>query len=83
MQRKEWPLEGVIAELSHERVHAKDCQECEENDDTKLDVIRIYLQLKGDLSEEQVERLHQISQLCPVHRTLEGGPEMFTETDLV
>ncbi len=70
-------------ELSHERVHARDCEECEEDDDTMLDVIRIYLVLKGDLSEEQVERLSQISERCPVHRTLKGGPRMFTEVDHV
>ena len=35
----------------------------------------------GDLSEEQVERLSQISERCPVHRTLQGGPRMFTEVD--
>ncbi|MCH9035936.1 MAG: OsmC family protein [Chloroflexi bacterium] len=82
-KRKGWPLDGVTAELSHERVHARDCQECEEDDNTMLDVIRIYLVLKGDLSEEQVERLSQISERCPVHRTLQGGPRMFTEVDHV
>ena len=46
-----------------------------------LDVIHIYLVLKGDLSDEQVERLSQISERCPVHRTLQGGPRMFTEVD--
>lgn len=68
-------------ELSHERVHARDCEECEENDDIMLDVIRLYIVLRGDLSEEQVQRLQEMSQRCPVHRTLEGGPKMFTEVD--
>ena len=48
-----------------------------------LDVIRIYLVVKGDLTEEQVNRLSEISERCPVHRTLQGGPKMFTEVDLI
>ena len=27
--RKEWPLEHVAASLSHEKIHAKDCESCE------------------------------------------------------
>ncbi len=28
-ERKGWPLESVRAELSHDRVHARDCKDCE------------------------------------------------------
>ncbi len=48
-RRKEWPLEGVTVELSHERIHARDCEECEEKKDVMLDVIRHYIVLRGDL----------------------------------
>ncbi len=68
-------------ELSHERMHARDCEDCEEQDDIMLDVIRIYIVLKGDLTEEQVDRLSELSERCPVHRTLQGGPRMLTEVD--
>lgn len=80
-QRRGWPLEGVTVELSHERVHARDCEECEENDDTMLDVVRRYIVVKGDLSEEQRQRLLVISRRCPVHRTLIEGPKIFDEMD--
>ncbi len=30
--RKEWPLEGVVVALNHEKVHLEDCEDCEEED---------------------------------------------------
>ncbi len=80
-RRKGWPLEGVTVELSHERVHARDCEECEEKDDTMLDVIRRHIIVRGDLSEEQRQRLLAIAKRCPVHRTLEAGPKILDEMD--
>jgi putative redox protein len=69
-RRKEWPLDGVYVELSHDRVHARDCEDCEENDDAMIELFRRYILVKGNLDQEQVERLGQIAQRCPVHRTL-------------
>ncbi len=82
-RRKGWPLEGVAVELSHERVHALDCEECEEKEDVMLDVIRRYIVLRGDLDDEQEARMLAIAQRCPVHRTLTGGPEILDEIDVI
>ena len=67
--RKEWPLEAVRVTLRHDRVHAKDCEDCDK-DGGMIDVIDKKLELEGDLSEEQRERLLEIAAKCPVHRTL-------------
>ena len=67
--RKEWPLDAVRVTLRHGRVHAKDCEDCE-RDTGMIDVIDKKLELEGDLSEEQRERLLDIAAKCPVHRTL-------------
>ena len=67
--RKEWPLQAVRVTLRHDRVHAKDCEDCDK-DTGMIDVIEKKLELEGDLSEEQRERLLAISARCPVHRTL-------------
>ena len=82
-QRKEWPLEGVNIELSHERVHAKDCEDCEEDGDAKVELIRRYIVLKGPLSEEQSQRLGELAQRCPVHRTLNATAHIVDEVDTV
>ena len=82
-QRKEWPLEGVYVELSHERVYARDCEECEEDGDAKVELIRRYIVLRGPLSPDQSERLGIIAQRCPVHRTLTATARIVDEVDTV
>ncbi len=67
--RKQWPLESVRVTLQHGRVHAQDCEDCDK-ETGMIDVIEKKLELEGDLSEEQRERLLEISMRCPVHRTL-------------
>ena len=68
-RRKQWPLQGVEVRLRHARVHAQDCADCETKDGM-LDRIERELALEGELSPEQRERLLQIAERCPVHRTL-------------
>lgn len=81
--RKEWDLQAVRVELSHERVHARDCAECEQEGSSRIDLIRRYVVVSGALDDAQAERLLQIAERCPVHRTLEGGPTILTELDVV
>jgi putative redox protein len=77
--RKEWPLENVRVRLRHDRIHARDCADCETKEG-RLDRIRRQIRLEGDLSEEQRERLMEMADRCPVHRTL--GGEIRIETGL-
>jgi putative redox protein len=68
-ERKQWPLRSVEVRLAHSRIHAEDCAEC----DTKqgmLDRIEAEITFIGDLSDEQLHRLMEIANICPVHRTL-------------
>ncbi len=81
--RKEWDLRAVKVELSHERVHARDCAECEDQSKSKIDLIRRYIVVTGALDAAQRKRLLQIAERCPVHRTLDGGPTILTELDVV
>ena len=67
--RKGWALQDVEVQLNHERIYAKDCEDCETSD-VMLDEIRSQIRLEGDLDEIQRKRLLQIARRCPVHRTL-------------
>lgn len=80
--RKKWDLQAVRVELSHERVHARDCEECEDRGSSRIDLIRRFIVVTGTLDDTQRERLLQIAERCPVHRTLEGGPTILTELDV-
>ncbi len=68
-RRKEWPVENIYLELRHNKRHDEDCENCEEKT-SKIDVIEKELIVEGDLSQEQLDRLLDISKKCPVHRTL-------------
>ena len=81
--KRGWALDSVEMQLSHERVHARDCDECDENDNVMVDLIRLHITVAGELDEEQEARLLTIAKRCPVHRTLDGGPTIVTELDVV
>ncbi len=78
-QRKGWDLQNVDVELSHDRVHAKDCKECEETEG-KVERIIVRLKIEGDLDDAQRARIREIAHKCPVHRTLAGSPTILHET---
>jgi putative redox protein len=70
-ERKQWPLKSVNIELSYARVHADDSAACDQ--ELKLvDGIEMKLSFSGELSESQRQRLTEIANRCPVHRTLES-----------
>ena len=73
--RKKMLLEDIEVKLVHERVHAEDCVECNDN----IDRITRSISFKGDLSDEQKASLLVIADKCPVHRTLENNPKIVTE----
>lgn len=68
-RRKQWPLGEVTVRLTHARVHAQDCEDCE-SAEGYLHQIDREIAVTGDLSDEQRKRLGEIADMCPVHRTL-------------
>ncbi|MBA2662432.1 MAG: alpha/beta fold hydrolase [Bradymonadaceae bacterium] len=76
--RKEWPLQGVEVTVEHSRSHNKDCEKMDP-DAPHLDHFRRSLRIEGDLSDEQRQRLVEIADRCPVHRTLESTVHISTE----
>ena len=75
--RKGWPLARVIVRLRHEKVHATDCADCEDKQ-ARLDRIDRYIEVAGELDAAQRDRLLQIAEMCPVHRTLTSRIEIHT-----
>jgi len=67
--RKGWPLERVEVTLRHDRLHARDCEECE-TVAGMIDSIDREIALEGALDDDQRARLLAIADKCPVHRTL-------------
>lgn len=75
---KKIPLKEVKVKLTHDKIHHED-GENSESSKGKIDQIKRIISLQGDLSEEQRKRLIEIADRCPVHKTLEGKPQILTE----
>jgi len=76
-RRKGWPLEAVRVRLKHDRIHAKDCLDCETKEG-QIDRIDRAIELVGPLSDEQRGRLLEIADKCPVHKTLTSEIKIVT-----
>ena len=77
---KKIALDDIEVTLDHERNYFEDCK----NSDTdKSFTERIHRQIKlsGEFSEEQRQRLLEIADKCPVHKTLHGHLVVTTELD--
>ena len=70
-ERKGWPMSRVTVTLTHDKIHADDCADCETKSGS-LDHIERRLAIEGDLDDAQRVRLLEIANKCPVHRTLES-----------
>lgn len=68
-KRKQLPLKHVRVRLRHSKVHAKDCEDCNDKN-AMLDRIEREIELTGDLTLEQRARMLEIANKCPVHKTL-------------
>jgi putative redox protein len=62
-RRKGWPLQGVEAEVSHDQADG-------------VYRMRREIRLIGSLAADERERLLEIANKCPVHRTLSGRFEI-------
>ncbi len=72
-RRKGWPLAHVFVDVSHDKMHAQDA-----GGGGAVDVFRREITLTGDLDDKQREKLLEIADKCPVHRTLEASAKIET-----
>lgn len=77
-RRKKWPLVNVETHVNHQKTHALDCEKCEEKG-AKIDQFERFIVLKGDLDDKQKNRLLEIADKCPVHKTLTSTSSVRTE----
>ncbi len=72
-------LNGVSVAYEYDRVHADDCDECEEEMTGFIDRIRGKVEIDVDANEAQRKRLREVAVRCPVHKTL-ANPIVFSDT---
>lgn len=76
-EHKKLDFESATVRVKHNRIHAKDCEDCESGDG-KIDEFRRTVTLRGNFDEQQTKRLLEIADRCPVHRTLHGEVKVRT-----
>ncbi|WP_417727429.1 alpha/beta fold hydrolase [Roseovarius sp.] len=77
-RRKGWDLDHVSVDVCHDKVHAQDADSRAE---AKADKFTRVIRLEGDLSDAQREKLLEIADKCPVHRTLERSSRVVTRLE--
>jgi putative redox protein len=76
--RKKLSLERVRVDVTHAKVHARDCEDCGEGREGKIDRFERRLEVTGALSDDERSRLMEIADKCPVHKTLSEGAAIVT-----
>lgn len=76
-RHKKLPLDSAQVSVRHDRIHAQDCEECETRAG-KIDHLDRAIHLTGDLTPQQRQRLLEIADRCPVHKTLHGEIKVVT-----
>ncbi|WGR91193.1 bifunctional alpha/beta hydrolase/OsmC family protein [Bradyrhizobium sp. ISRA443] len=76
--RKSLPLDRVTVTLTHSKIYANDCAECETREGM-LDQIDRVIRIEGALDDDQRKRLMEIADKCPVHKTLTSEVRIVTK----
>ena len=77
VKRKGWDLQNIEVHTSHTKV-AKQIVENGEQKEIKVDTFNREIKLKGNLDDKQIQRVLQIADKCPVHKTLHSAIEVIT-----
>jgi putative redox protein len=80
VKKKGWSVGRISVLVTHDRVHAQDCADCDESD-VKLDRITRSIRVEADLDDERRQKLLEIANKCPVHRTLTSKITIDTKLD--
>ncbi|MEM7471021.1 MAG: bifunctional alpha/beta hydrolase/OsmC family protein [Pseudomonadota bacterium] len=73
-RRKKIPLTHIWVDVKHDAMHAQDA----DGGHSKIDTFLREIHLEGDLDDAQRQRLLEIADKCPVHKTLESSAEIKT-----
>lgn len=75
--RKKWPLTEVKVHLNYDNDYEDHARNCE-NMEKRMGRFERMLEIKGDLEQSQVDKLVEIANKCPVHKTMEKGVSVET-----
>ncbi|MDG2114888.1 MAG: OsmC family protein, partial [Actinomycetota bacterium] len=69
--RKEMQLDSISVRYEFDRVHSDDCDECDDDASGFIDRVSSEIFIEGEFTEAERQRLAEVAQRCPVHKTLD------------
>lgn len=76
---KQLPVRDIRVLVRHDKVHELDCEKADAGEaGAKIDRLERTVWIDGDIPEAVRERMMQIADRCPVHRTLDGSVRIVT-----
>jgi len=76
-KRKSWHIDNVEVHTTYSKTHALDCENCESSN-AKIDTFHREIKITGNFDNKQMDRLLQIADKCPVHKTLHSETQVIT-----
>ncbi len=83
--RKGWAVEDVTVTLTHDKVAPENTEAFTPEEaaaagpNGRLDLIQMKVFIKGELEAEQLDRLLEVANRCPVHKTLQTPTKVTSE----
>lgn len=68
-ERKGIAMDRAVVTLKHDKIHATDCETCDTTDG-RIDRIEAEIEVIGTMDDETRQKIADIADKCPVHRTL-------------
>lgn len=81
---KKMDLGAVSVDVSHDKVHASDCEHCADSlkqAGGKIDRFSRLITVDQAIDDDLADKLVEIANKCPVHKTLEGGAHVVTQVN--
>ena len=79
---KSLAITDIRVKVKHEKIHEVDCINCEKDDSAKVDCLKRTIWIEGDIDDKARERMMQIADRCPVHRTLSSQIRIVTRGEV-
>ena len=76
-RRKGWKIDSVETHVDYSKDYAKDCEHCEDSS-AKIDTFVRVIEITGNLEPDQMTRILQIADKCPVHKTLHSQVQIIS-----
>lgn len=79
---KKLDIGRITVDVSHSKIHAKDCEDCAtqtQEDGGKIDIFERHIHVDGLTDRDLKTKLVEIADKCPVHKTLQREAVVKTE----